>query len=280
MSQNKIILLGDCGVGKTTILHKFLDINSQPETTIGVQHHSFSRNNIKFSIWDTAGQEKYRSVVSSHYKRAKAALLIYDCSSEETLLHIDKWIEELIFQVGTKIIMILIGNKTDLQKVDFNESVQNLQDKYEINYHILTNYKDVEFKDKMNQVFDQISISNILQYIYVWDCLFKINNIHQINKYLHQNKMQFHLNLQHSLIIMHQVIQKLFKMEKRNLRMFLEVMKMIDNLVSVDYILLNKLIFINHYDIIHQIKRYQENKSSSIVFLFYIEIINLQFLSQ
>ncbi|CAD8178474.1 unnamed protein product [Paramecium pentaurelia] len=109
MSQNKIILLGDCGVGKTTILHKFLDINSQPETTIGVQHHSFSRNNIKFSIWDTAGQEKYRSIVSSHYKRAKAALLIYDCSSEETLLHIDKWIEELIFQVGTKIIMILIG---------------------------------------------------------------------------------------------------------------------------------------------------------------------------
>lgn len=58
---------------------------------------------------------------------------------------------------------------------------------------------------------------------------------------------------------MHQVIQKLFKMEKRNLRMFLEVMKMIDNLVSVDYILLNKLIFIYHYDIIHQIKRYQEN---------------------
>ncbi|CAD8199395.1 unnamed protein product [Paramecium pentaurelia] len=165
MSQNKIILLGDCGVGKTTILHNFLDINQQPETTIGVQHHSFSRNNIKFSIWDTAGQEKYRSIVSSHYKRAKAVLLIYDCSREETLLHIDKWIEELIFQVGTKIIMILIGNKTDLQKVDFNESVQNLQDKYEITYHITTNHKDPEFKDKMTQIFDQISISTILLYI-------------------------------------------------------------------------------------------------------------------
>ncbi|CAD8180473.1 unnamed protein product [Paramecium octaurelia] len=154
-----VILLGDCGVGKTTILHNFLDMSSQPETTIGVQHHSFSRNNIKFSIWDTAGQEKYRSVVSSHYKRAKAALLIYDSSKEETLLHIDKWIEELIFQVGTKIIMILIGNKTDLQKVDLNESVQNLQDKYEISYFITTNHKDPEFKDKMNQVFDQIAIN-------------------------------------------------------------------------------------------------------------------------
>ncbi|CAD8105524.1 unnamed protein product [Paramecium sonneborni] len=164
MSQNKIILLGDSGVGKTTILHNFLDMNQQPETTIGVQHHSFSRNNIKFSIWDTAGQEKYRSIVSSHYKRAKAALLIYDCSNEETLLHIDKWIEELIFQVGTKIIMVLIGNKTDLQKVDFNESVQNLQDKYEITYHIQTNHNDPEFKDKMNQLFDQISISKILHY--------------------------------------------------------------------------------------------------------------------
>ncbi|CAD8110392.1 unnamed protein product [Paramecium sonneborni] len=142
----------------------FLDMNQQLETTIGVQHHSFSRNNIKFSIWDTAGQEKYRSIVSSHYKRAKAALLIYDCSNEETLLHIDKWIEELIFQVGTKIILILIGNKTDLPKFDFNESVQNLQDKYEIIYHTQTNHNDPEFKDKMNQLFDQISISNILHY--------------------------------------------------------------------------------------------------------------------
>ncbi|CAK93362.1 unnamed protein product (macronuclear) [Paramecium tetraurelia] len=119
MSQNKIIMLGDCGVGKTTILNKqgnpfiksFLDIIANTETTIGVQHHSFTRNNIKFSIWDTAGQEKYRSIVSSHYKRAKAAILVYDCSNESSLLHIDKWIEELVFQAGANVKIALIGVK-------------------------------------------------------------------------------------------------------------------------------------------------------------------------
>ncbi|CAK90078.1 unnamed protein product (macronuclear) [Paramecium tetraurelia] len=104
-----VIMLGDCGVGKTTILNNFLDINGKTETTIGVQHHSFTRNNVKFSIWDTAGQEKYRSIVSSHYKRAKAAILVYDCSSESSLLHIDKWIEELVFQAGANVKIALIG---------------------------------------------------------------------------------------------------------------------------------------------------------------------------
>ncbi|CAD8169046.1 unnamed protein product [Paramecium octaurelia] len=158
MSQNKIIMLGDCGVGKTTILNNFLDINAKTETTIGVQHHSFTRNYVKFSIWDTAGQEKYRSIVSSHYKRAKAAILVYDCSSESSLLHIDKWIEELVFQAGANVKIALIGNKTDLQNFDINEHTQKLTEQYEISYQIQTNHKDPEFKDKMNQLLDQISI--------------------------------------------------------------------------------------------------------------------------
>ncbi|CAD8128589.1 unnamed protein product [Paramecium sonneborni] len=163
-----VILLGDSGVGKTTILNNFLVINAQTETTIGVQHHSFIRNNIKFSIWDTAGQEKYRSIVSSHYKRAKAAILVYDCSNEQSLLHIDKWIEELVFQAGANVKIALIGNKTDLQSFDINEHVQKLSEQYEIAYQIQTNHKDPEFKDKMNQLLDQISISIIQILLFIF----------------------------------------------------------------------------------------------------------------
>ncbi|CAD8193671.1 unnamed protein product [Paramecium pentaurelia] len=170
-------MLGDCGVGKTTILNNFLDIIAKTETTIGVQHHSFTRNNIKFSIWDTAGQEKYRSIVSSHYKRAKAAILVYDCSNEQSLLHIDKWIEELVFQAGA-------NNKTDLQSFDMNEHVQKLTEQYDIAYQIQTNHQDPEFKDKMNQLLDQISMIDNHNQVQVMQFAYQEENQYTENKQL------------------------------------------------------------------------------------------------
>jgi small GTP-binding protein len=88
----KIILIGDCNVGKTSFLYKFVEnYNTKVyEPTIGVDFNSkivedSNNNKIKLHIWDTAGQEKFRSIVETYYRDAAGVILIYDITNKEFL---------------------------------------------------------------------------------------------------------------------------------------------------------------------------------------------------
>jgi Ras-related protein Rab-2A len=122
MTTYKYIIVGDAGSGKSCLMTQFIDkkFNFIHDLTIGVDFGSriisLDAEPVKIQIWDTAGQEKFRAITRSYYKGAAAALLVYDITRRETFNHIPMWIEDC-FQYGAQdVIIMLIGNKTDLHR--------------------------------------------------------------------------------------------------------------------------------------------------------------------
>ena len=117
----KLVLIGDSGVGKSNLLTRFTinEFNLESKTTIGVEfatkNTNISGNIIKAQIWDTAGQERYRAITSAYYRGAVGALLVYDITKLSTFLSIGKWIKELKEHSDKTIVVMLIGNKSDLK---------------------------------------------------------------------------------------------------------------------------------------------------------------------
>eukprot|EP01102_Stenamoeba_stenopodia_P015924 TRINITY_DN5501_c0_g2_i1.p1 TRINITY_DN5501_c0_g2~~TRINITY_DN5501_c0_g2_i1.p1 ORF type:complete len:208 (-),score=47.17 TRINITY_DN5501_c0_g2_i1:318-941(-) len=116
----KYIIVGDTAVGKSCLLLQFTDKRFQPvhDLTIGVEFGSrvitVDNHQIKLQIWDTAGQEKFRSITRSYYRGAAGALLVYDITRRETFEHLTTWLEDCRKYSNQNIIIMLIGNKMDL----------------------------------------------------------------------------------------------------------------------------------------------------------------------
>ena len=126
----KYIIIGDAAVGKSNLLLRFAqnDFKGEYQLTIGVEFgaKNIDINNKKFrlQIWDTAGQENYRSITRAYYKNSVCAILVYDISNRDSFEHISNWIEDCLAQSPKTVFMVLVGNKSDLndnRKVSFQE---------------------------------------------------------------------------------------------------------------------------------------------------------------
>lgn len=117
----KIVLIGDSAVGKSQILARFArnEFSLDSKATIGVEFQTrtlvIQHKSVKAQIWDTAGQERYRAVTSAYYRGAVGAMLVYDITKRQTFDHIPRWLEELRGHADKNIVIILIGNKSDLE---------------------------------------------------------------------------------------------------------------------------------------------------------------------
>mmetsp|Transcript_20693 Transcript_20693/g.46047 ORF Transcript_20693/g.46047 Transcript_20693/m.46047 type:complete len:202 (-) Transcript_20693:1915-2520(-) len=117
----KYIIIGDTGVGKSCFLLQFTDRRFQHihDMTIGVEFGSrtieLDGKSIKLQIWDTAGQEAFRSITRSYYRGACSALLVYDISRRDTFDHVAQWLEETKKNSNPHLVIVLVGNKTDLE---------------------------------------------------------------------------------------------------------------------------------------------------------------------
>ena len=117
----KLILIGDSSVGKSNILLKYLKNEFEPnsQATVGVEFGTknilINDKRIKIQIWDTAGEERYRSITSAYYKGAKGAFIVYDITRKETFDSVDRWANDLKTECDKNITIILIGNKNDLE---------------------------------------------------------------------------------------------------------------------------------------------------------------------
>ena len=116
----KYIIIGDAAVGKSNLLLRYAHGQFKPEyqLTIGVE---FGAKNIQINneifriqIWDTAGQENFRSITRAYYKNSVCALVVYDISSRDSFDHVSTWIEDCKNQSPKTIFMVLVGNKCDL----------------------------------------------------------------------------------------------------------------------------------------------------------------------
>jgi small GTP-binding protein len=117
----KYIIIGDTGVGKSCLLLQFTDKRFQPihDLTIGVEFGArminIENKPIKLQIWDTAGQESFRSITRSYYRGAAGALLVYDITRRETFSHLTRWLQEARQNSHQNMVIMLIGNKSDLE---------------------------------------------------------------------------------------------------------------------------------------------------------------------
>ena len=117
----KIIVLGDPGVGKSSLLGRATKniFNAEYQTTVGFEFLTFTEKigekNVKLQIWDTCGQETYKSLISNFYRNASLAMLIYSIDSRESFNNIIKWLKEIKLQSNPDIKVVLIGNKADLE---------------------------------------------------------------------------------------------------------------------------------------------------------------------
>jgi len=129
----KYIITGDMGVGKSCLMMRFIEgkFRENHDITIGVEFGSKKVVNddqtIKLQIWDTAGQENFRSLTRSYYRAAVGALLVYDVTRRDTFLLLEKWIHEVKENSAAHLTMLLIGNKSDCEderEVSFFEGEQ------------------------------------------------------------------------------------------------------------------------------------------------------------
>ncbi|KAJ3333939.1 hypothetical protein HDU93_008285 [Gonapodya sp. JEL0774] len=117
----KIVLIGDSGVGKSNLLSRFTrnEFNLESKSTIGVEFATRSiqvdGKTVKAQIWDTAGQERYRAITSAYYRGAVGALLVYDIAKHVTYENVVRWLKELRDHADSNIVIMLVGNKSDLR---------------------------------------------------------------------------------------------------------------------------------------------------------------------
>lgn len=121
-SKYKLVFLGDQNVGKTTLISQFVyrDADKNYEPTIGIDFLTkkieVDDKDVKLQLWDTAGQEKFHSIISSYARDSFLAVVLFDVANESTFLKIDRWVNDLIrvHDAEKKIKVLIVGNKADL----------------------------------------------------------------------------------------------------------------------------------------------------------------------
>ena len=138
----KFIIVGDSSVGKSNIMLRFTQdkFEKDRKTTLGVEfaNKQLIYNNTVYTIqiWDTAGQEQFKSIIRGYYKDSAVALVVYDITNEESFEHIQNWINDCQNLAPSSILIILMGNKNDLEnerKIS-KEKGENLANEYNMTF--------------------------------------------------------------------------------------------------------------------------------------------------
>ena len=117
----KIVFLGNQNVGKTSIIHRFIyeTFEDNYQATIGIDFMSqkmFVEDKvIILNLWDTAGQERFKSLIPSYIKDSAVAIVCYDVTNAESFQSVEKWIEDARAIREDDVLLILVGNKADME---------------------------------------------------------------------------------------------------------------------------------------------------------------------
>ena len=136
----KIILVGDVSVGKTSVIERYINNNFKDDYTCTIQAeqktkiiNEDSNTSIRMDIWDTAGQEKFRSLTRQYYRDSQGAIIVFDITKKKTFDSLQTWIDDIQDYSDKDIPIIIVGNKSDLideREVSENNINEFLNDKY------------------------------------------------------------------------------------------------------------------------------------------------------
>ncbi|XP_034539567.1 ras-related protein Rab-6A isoform X1 [Notolabrus celidotus] len=119
----KLVFLGEQSVGKTSLITRFMydSFDNTYQATIGIDFLSKTMYledrtapQIRLQLWDTAGQERFRSLIPSYIRDSAAAVVVYDITNVNSFQQTTKWIDDVRTERGSDVIIMLVGNKTDL----------------------------------------------------------------------------------------------------------------------------------------------------------------------
>ena len=142
----KILIVGDINTGKTAILDQFTNghFDHSYISTIGIDFNVKiipldKDTKVKLQVWDTCGQERFRALTRSYYRNAQAIIIVYDITSRESFEKSKVWIKEMENYVDKSVLIVLVGNKTDLypkRKIEYFEghklAEENFMDFFEV----------------------------------------------------------------------------------------------------------------------------------------------------
>ena len=164
----KVIILGDSYVGKSSIINRLINNKfTDLPNTLSIEYHTYiiSINDftLRMQLWDTAGQEKFNSLVSNYYKGTEVAIFVYSVDKEDSFKNVQKWFNNLKDNSKNSV-NILLGNKRDI--VDEEENKREVEsekaDKFSIDNKFLK-FKEISCKntdeeeiENINEIFDSI----------------------------------------------------------------------------------------------------------------------------
>ena len=161
----KLIFLGDQGVGKSCILNRFMNntFTEEYQATIGLDFQSknvqIDNQDIHLLLYDTAGQEKFRSLIPMYTRDANIILLVYEVTSKDSFLHLNHWLNDLTTVKKDEVIFVVVGNKTDLEdkrEVSREEGEQFAKD---------NDYLFAEVSAKYGEGFEDLFYKNLFERI-------------------------------------------------------------------------------------------------------------------
>jgi Ras-related protein Rab-1A len=171
----KIVLIGDTNVGKSSILLRYTDniYNNRYISTIGVDFKiktiSLGNKIIKLQIWDTAGQEKFKTITTSYYRGAHGFIVVYDITNFNSFISVKSWIQEIKFySTDNKAKIIILGNKNELEdKREVNISDTNqLSNELNIPIFEVSAKNNIDITRAINSLVSELEIQFINPYLY------------------------------------------------------------------------------------------------------------------
>ena len=171
VNQIKLVLLGETGVGKTSIMQRFVENKFEDKSTasIGIDFSfktmKYKKKSYSIQIFDTAGQERFKSIAKTYYHMGKGFLIVFDLSNNDSLNALKDWIEDVKENVDDPKFIIL-GNKDDLQKSKklSDDIIKNQLDNYKDVIYIKTSAKkNINIKEAFEKMIDLLENENNVQ---------------------------------------------------------------------------------------------------------------------
>merc|ERR1712106_905196 len=137
LRKYKVVFLGKQSVGKTSLITRFMydSLDNTYQATIGIDFLSktmyLEDRTVRLQLWDTAGQERFRSLIPSYIRDSTVAVVVYDVTNINSFQQTSKWIDDVRSERGNDVIIMLVGNKTDLsdkRQVSIDEGERKAQD--------------------------------------------------------------------------------------------------------------------------------------------------------